>query len=267
MKISLDILRHILPNLCLEDIDKTYRFGWKDAAHPSIHVTFMRENDHDRILAGKSKMRNVPELSAVWINDDDNTQTRKRKGECRSLSPLAVKEGYQSKPKGQALVVDGKYYPHKDLHLLPPNIQLAKIKTKQYDGMTAYCGSISPLSNMYPSRIEIDGIVYTSAKQGYQHAKARFAQATKQAQSILDMADPYIANALGKAIHVPAWTPRAEQALKEVVTAKLMFWGSGCTIESKALREKVELSGGFTPCRHLRPSSGREHTIVTYSVR
>ena len=22
------------------------------------------------------------------------------------------------------------------------------------------------------------------------------------------------------------------------------------------------LSGGFTPCRHLRPSSGREHTIV-----
>ena len=27
------------------------------------------------------------------------------------------------------------------------------------------------------------------------------------------------------------------------------------------------LSGGFTPCWHLRPSSGREHTIVTYSVR
>ena len=27
------------------------------------------------------------------------------------------------------------------------------------------------------------------------------------------------------------------------------------------------LSGAFTPCRHLRPSSGREHTIVTYSVR
>ena len=27
------------------------------------------------------------------------------------------------------------------------------------------------------------------------------------------------------------------------------------------------LSGGFTPCRHLRPSSGREHTNVTYSVR
>ena len=27
------------------------------------------------------------------------------------------------------------------------------------------------------------------------------------------------------------------------------------------------LSGGFTPCRHLRPPSGREHTVITYSVR
>ena len=31
--------------------------------------------------------------------------------------------------------------------------------------------------------------------------------------------------------------------------------------------KEVESSGGFTPCRHLRPSSGREHTIVTYSVQ
>ena len=35
----------------------------------------------------------------------------------------------------------------------------------------------------------------------------------------------------------------------------------------KLMSDWVELSGGFTPCRHLRPSSGREHTIVTYSVR
>ena len=27
------------------------------------------------------------------------------------------------------------------------------------------------------------------------------------------------------------------------------------------------LSGGFTPCRYPRPSSGREHTVISYSVR
>ena len=33
--------------------------------------------------------------------------------------------------------------------------------------------------------------------------------------------------------------------------------------QSELRRDEVlSLSGGFTPCRHLRPSSGREHTIV-----
>ena len=36
---------------------------------------------------------------------------------------------------------------------------------------------------------------------------------------------------------------------------------------SRRKRKRSRSSGGFTPCRHLRPSSGREHTIVTYSVR
>ena len=29
----------------------------------------------------------------------------------------------------------------------------------------------------------------------------------------------------------------------------------------------MELSGGFTLCRQIRPSSGRAHTFITYSVR
>ena len=34
------------------------------------------------------------------------------------------------------------------------------------------------------------------------------------------------------------------------------------------LPHSFSLSGGFTPCRHLRPSSGREQTIVylTHSI-
>ena len=38
-----------------------------------------------------------------------------------------------------------------------------------------------------------------------------------------------------------------------------------CHLETMSL----SLSGSFTPCRHLRPSSGREHTYshITYSLR
>ena len=48
----------------------------------------------------------------------------------------------------------------------------------------------------------------------------------------------------------------------------LDFTPKSIIVDPKVEEEmRVELSGGFTPCRHLRPSSGREHTIVTYSVR
>ena len=39
---------------------------------------------------------------------------------------------------------------------------------------------------------------------------------------------------------------------------------------TRAGRCSLSLSGGFMPCRYLRPSSGQEqflHTVITYSVR
>ena len=59
--------------------------------------------------------------------------------------------------------------------------------------------------------------------------------------------------------------------LRASVTLSLLPIGSFPTRVSFRACTLVQLvgrlSGGFTPCRHLRPSSGREHTIVTYSVR
>ena len=40
-------------------------------------------------------------------------------------------------------------------------------------------------------------------------------------------------------------------------------WKNGGDREDGGREEGEEsLSGGVTPCRHLRPSSGREHTII-----
>ena len=45
-------------------------------------------------------------------------------------------------------------------------------------------------------------------------------------------------------------------------------WGGGgeCVVCAHLIscssERNLSLSGGVTPCRHLRPSSGREHTIV-----
>ena len=36
---------------------------------------------------------------------------------------------------------------------------------------------------------------------------------------------------------------------------------TGGRTDERTEGQSLRLSGGFTPCRHLRPSSGREHTI------
>ena len=107
---------------------------------------------------------------------------------------------------------------------------------------------------MAPCKLEIDGVKYRSAEQAFQHAKAVFAGGHAQAQQILDTDDPYAARALGKVINVPAWNPRKEGVIKEILTQKYIqckksqkallatgtstldpYWGAGFDIESKQI--------------------------------
>ena len=46
-----------------------------------------------------------------------------------------------------------------------------------------------------------------------------------------------------------------------------IYSGDGARLVEWEKWEILSLSGGWTPSQHLRPSSGREHTVITYSVR
>ena len=100
---------------------------------------------------------------------------------------------------------------------LSDDLQISNTKTKVVNNCTAFCTQHSPLSNMAPCKLKIDGVKYRSAEQAFQHAKAVFAGDHAQAQTILDTDDPeYAARALGKVINVPAWNPRKERVLKGI---------------------------------------------------
>jgi len=62
-------------------------------------------------------------------------------------------------------------------------------------------GRDDPLSNFYPCKLEIEGIVYKSSEQAYQHAKARHLNEEEHATRILDTDDPEEANFIGKEIN------------------------------------------------------------------
>ena len=69
---------------------------------------------------------------------------------------------------------------------------------------------------------------------------------------------------------VNEWWFNAVSATKAIFTARTVKQSNGMGEKNKKNIEFhvsfLSLSGCFTPCRHLRPSSGREHSHITYSV-
>ena len=131
------------------------------------------------------------------------------------------------------MVLNGIYYPHKEMSRLPDDLQISNTKTKVVNNcrLRHFATQHSALSNMAPCKLKIDGVKYRSAEQAFQHAKAVFAGDHTQAQKILDTDDPYAAPALGKVINVPAWNPRKEGVLKKILTQKYIQ----CKKSQKAL--------------------------------
>ena len=66
-----------------------------------------------------------------------------------------------------------------------------------------------------------------------------------------------------------SWTPPAVTMNIKILTPVAQRAGDIPTISHLYTNRsfthalyRLSLSGGFTPCRHLRPSSGREHVVV-----
>ena len=78
-------------------------------------------------------------------------------------------------------------------------------------------------------------------------------------------------------VRVPVWYPIHSDRLlgQEGVRGGGVRWAGGLkswwrcfTLAYFLIQQKsLSLNGGFAPCRHLRPSSGREHSHITYSAR
>ena len=173
----------------------------------------MKGSQKQQILRNKGKLKGFADTKQIWINEDLNPVIRKKKTESRNIANLAKISGCTAKLKGTGVVLDG-VYAHADFSRLQNGLKIASTKTRKLEKAVAFCGHLVPLSNMHECKLEIEGIEYTTVEHAYQCAKAIFAGDLNQAQKIIDTKDPYTAQKLGKAIHVPEWTPSREEVLK-----------------------------------------------------
>ena len=199
-----------------------YRVRPPDSNRRPILVTLMKGSQKQQILKNKGKLKGFADTKQIWINEDLNPVIQKKKSESWNIANLAKRSGCTAKLKGTGVVLDGVYYAHAYFSRLPNGLKIASTKTRKLEKAVAFCGHLAPLSNMHECKLEIEGIEYTTVEHAYQRAKARFAGDLNQAQKIIDTKDPYTAPKLGKAIHVPEWTPRREEVLKHLMKEKFI---------------------------------------------
>ena len=169
--------------------------------------------------------------------------------------------------RGEKLFCKGKFYTIENAHSLP--IDLHAASTKSSNGVTAFSGRFSRLSNLHPCNIIVNGRRFSSVEQVYQYEKAIVGQRKDIADRIRQTDDPVEAMYLGKGIEVkqdrPTWTDRKEQIMDIALEAKFslpqfkfalrhaegiieeatkdQFWGTGLRLKDPSALNKDRWTG------------------------
>ena len=79
----------------------------------------------------------------------------------------------KSKMEGDKLIIKGKRYTSKNLHLLPQPLTGYNVSSKERDQHLGFFGELNPFSNFHEAHFELDGIKFHSSKQYIQYQKAK----------------------------------------------------------------------------------------------
>lgn len=113
-------------------------------------------------------------------------------------------------------------YKHNELDLLPPNLAVAKAKTRETDSEIFFQGEHSPLSNFFPAKhTDESGVIYYTAEQAFQHKKAKFHGKIQLANKILCERNPYELKKMAK--DIPSsndWLKNEQEVMTKILRNK-----------------------------------------------
>ena len=79
----------------------------------------------------------------------------------------------KSKLEGGKLIIQGKSYSSKTVHLLPEPLTGYSVTSKESDSHIGFFGELNPLSNFHPAPFTHEGINFHSSEQWIQYQKAK----------------------------------------------------------------------------------------------
>lgn len=273
-KFNGNLLHHVALNLSktgvvctVSDIDYIRRLGKQktDESRPVL-IRFNKEGKRNSILYNRANINKNKKAGdpLLWLNDDVSEETRRNRKTVRDIATLAKQVGATNiKVHGDGLILNNYKYKHKDLDLLPPELSIAKAKSRVEDTGIYFQGPSIPYSNMYLARfVDEKGQAYESVEHAYQHRKAKAHDNPLVAKKILATCDPMEIKKLSKKVPTNKnWLKQEDQLMENLVRYKFTQnealartlvktgdmelheatsdkkWGTGTELSSKALLE------------------------------
>lgn len=248
-----------------KDVEAIYRIGKNPTGNRprTIMVKFVTKEPRNRLYFNRMKLntkRDDGNRSKIWINDDITAGTARQREELRSIADLCRDKGEENvKVHTDGIIVRNRKFKSDSLTALPPGLTLQQAKTVNRDGQIYFQSKHSPLSNLYPCHLTVDGTHYSSAEQAIQCSKANCVNDQQAAKIIWAERDVYEQKRLGGLLtENKRWNDEKLTILESILTAKFTqnpklkedllktgnlrlneatrdsYWGIGCTLSAPA---------------------------------
>lgn len=224
-KSVVEVLQVADEKFAFKDIMTAYRVGQTSESAAFSRPILVKLGDpmiKQQIMENKGRYMNHPKFHKVFINDDLPPALKKERQTLREVGKRARQLGYNNcKTTATKVIIDGKSYRYDELHLLPSNLQLVNIKTREIGDGIGFQGEESFLSNFYSATFKLEEHTFTSAEQAYFFFKARTCKNEEAASVFLSMSNPRKIKSDGDNIPSKAvWEANKEAFMRSVVYSK-----------------------------------------------
>ena len=188
------------------DIDFVYRIGkgradgGADVRPRPILVHFKSQAVRDNIFYGRSKLRRNDEWKSVYVNDDVNESTRRKREGLRAVSLLCQVKNIQYKLHTDSIVIKGRKYTEHQLDLLPQGLTLADAKTISMGKGILFQSEHSFLSSFHEAPFVYNKKVHNTVEHAFNHVRAVTGDRPDIVELIHKAPTPQEAKRLGKLV-------------------------------------------------------------------
>ena len=200
-------------------VQRCHRLGPKrtDSKPRPLIMRFAFYSDKQTFMKNRHAL---PDM--LKAHDDYSPETAKIRSLLRPIYSQLKQQCARAKLIEDKIVLDGKRYTYEQVITGQFPIDLQDTNHKSVNGMTLFSGELSHMSNLYHSKITINGQNYSSNEHYYQYVKCTDLGHHDIAKKVLQEKFSRNAMHVGNQVRAPeGWATRVgSQILKEAIEAK-----------------------------------------------